>query len=124
MSDDLPLSSPRREKKDLHAREPVQSRQSATPLKDRIGSSNAGPQENRHLFAAAMANPSTRRIAFNVLERNCHDRFKDGEAGIALYLDLFAVVESSGAQEAAQEFENRFFPMLDQELLKRKLQPR
>jgi hypothetical protein len=94
----------------------------ATSLQDRIGSSSAGSQENRRLLAVAMANPSTRRIAFKVVERNCRDRFKDGNAGIALYLDLFAVVESSGVHEAAQEFENRFAPMLDQELLKEKLE--
>jgi hypothetical protein len=117
------MSAPRK-KNEFLPRRAFTPHLGATALQDRIGSPNPGAQENRQLLVAAMANPSTRRIAFDVVERNCRDRFKDGDAGIELYLDLFAVVEASGVQEAAQEFENRFAPMLDQELLREKLQLR
>jgi hypothetical protein len=44
------------------------------------------PQDNRALFIEAMADPSRRRIAFNVLEKNCRRRFAEGDDGIRLYL--------------------------------------
>jgi len=63
-----------------------------------------------------MADPVRRRIAFNVVERNCRDRFAEGEDGIKLYLHLRGHVRSSAVDEAVMEFEHRFEPMLDQEL--------
>src|SRR5262245_12179453 len=74
--------------------------------------------DNRSLFIDAMADPLRRRIAFNVVERNCRERFAEGEDGIRLFLHLRGYVRSSAVDEAVAEFERRFEPMLDQELWK------
>jgi hypothetical protein len=74
--------------------------------------------ENRSLFVEAMADPVRRRIAFDLVERNCRMRFRIGEQGIKVYLELLELVQLSGVQEAVDEYEARFLPMLDQKLLK------
>jgi hypothetical protein len=74
--------------------------------------------DNRSLFIDAMADPLRRRIAFNVVERNCRERFAEGEEGIRLYLRLRGYVHSAAVDEAVAEFEHRFGPMLNQELWK------
>jgi hypothetical protein len=81
----------------------------------------AGPRDNRSLFIGAMANPIRRRIAFDVVERNCRIRFRVGEEGIKTYLQLLTYVQSSKVDEAVDEFEKRFVSMLNQRLLKRML---
>ena len=73
------------------------------------------------LFIDAMADPSRRRIAFNVVERNCRERFAEGEDGIELYLQLLRYVRLGNVSEAVEEFEQRFMPMLDQEFLKERM---
>src|SRR5262245_43230334 len=76
-------------------------------------------EANHHsLFIDAMADPVRRRIAFNVVERNCRERFAVGEDGIKLYLLVRGYVRSSAVDEAVVEFEHRFEPMLDQKLWK------
>jgi hypothetical protein len=60
----------------LHA--PPDLRQSA--LRDL-----AQARDNRALFIEAMADPLRRGIAFDVVERNCRERFAEGEDGIKLY---------------------------------------
>jgi hypothetical protein len=77
----------------------------------------AQAQRNRVLFIEAMADPLRRGIAFEVVERNCRERFAEGEDGIELFLQLLRTVQSAGVDEAVEEFERRFAPMLDQELL-------
>jgi hypothetical protein len=82
----------------------------------------AVPQlDNRSLFIGAMRDPSRRSIAFNVVERNCRERFAEGEGGIKLYIQLLGYVRFANVREAVDEFERRFVPMLDQELLKKKM---
>jgi hypothetical protein len=73
------------------------------------------------LFIGAMADPSRRRIAFNVVERNCRERFAEGEDGMELYLQLLRYVRLGNVSEAVEEFERRFVPMLDQEFLKERM---
>jgi hypothetical protein len=80
-------------------------------------------RRNRSLFIDAMADPIRRGTAFNVVERNCRKRFAEGEDGIELFLQLLRTVQSAGVDEAVEEFERRFAPMLDQELLQ-ELSPR
>jgi len=75
--------------------------------------------DNRALFIDAMVDPLRRRIAFNVVERNCRERFAEGEDGIRLYLQLRNYVQSAAVDEAVAEFEHRFEPMLEQELWKK-----
>jgi hypothetical protein len=77
---------------------------------------------NRILFIEAMADPAKRVIAFNVVERNCRARFAEGEEGIELYLQLLKDVQRSNIDAAVDEFEKRFIPMLDQDLLKRRFE--
>jgi hypothetical protein len=79
------------------------------------------PPDNRSLFIAAMADPTKRRVAFDVVERNCRMRFRIGEEGIKTYLQLLTYVQESKVDEAVDEFEKRFVSMLDQELLKKML---
>jgi len=62
-----------------------------------------------------MADPIRRRVAFNVVERNCRERFAEGDDGITLYLRLRGYVQASAVDEAVAEFRRRFEPMLDQE---------
>ena len=59
------------------------------------------------LFIGAMADPSRRRIAFNVVERNCRERLAEGEDGMELYLQLLRYVRLSNVSEAVEEFEHR-----------------
>ena len=73
------------------------------------------------LFIGAMADPSRRRIAFNVVERNCRERLAEGEDGMELYLQLLRYVRLGNVSEAVEEFEHRFMPMLDQEFLKERM---
>jgi hypothetical protein len=73
--------------------------------------------DNRTLFIGAMSDPLRRRIAFDVVERNCRERFAEGEDGIELFLQLLRLVQSARVDEAVEEFERRFAPLLDQELL-------
>jgi hypothetical protein len=79
---------------------------------------------NRALFIQCMADPVKRRIAFDVLDRNCRDAFGQGEEGLDLFVKLAADVRRANIDEATSEFESRFAPKLDQALLKKKLQPR
>ena len=68
-----------------------------------------------------MADPSRRRVAFNVVEKNCRERFAEGEDGIKLYVQLIGYVQLAKVDEAVTEFEQRFVKMLDQEMLKLKI---
>src|SRR5271166_6620310 len=77
-------------------------------------------KDNRSLFIKAMADPSRRRIAFDVVERRM--RFRVGEEGIRAFLEILQLVQSSNLDEAVDEFEKRFLPMLDQKLLKRRIE--
>jgi hypothetical protein len=76
-------------------------------------------KDNRSLFIEAMSDATRRRIAFDVVERNCRMRFRVGEEGIRIYLQILDLVHSSKVDEALNEFETRFLPMLDQKSLKR-----
>jgi hypothetical protein len=77
------------------------------------------PKDNRSLFIEAMADPTRRRIAFDVVERNCRMRFRVGEEGVRVYLQLLTFVQSSKVDDAVDEIERRFVPMLDRRILKR-----
>jgi hypothetical protein len=68
------------------------------------------PKDNRSLFIEAMADPIRRRIAFDVVERNCRTQLRVGDEGIRVYLQLLTYVQSSKVDEAVDEFERRFLP--------------
>jgi hypothetical protein len=70
-------------------------------------------RKNRSLFIDAMDDPMRRRIAFDVVERNCRERFAEGEDGVRLYLQLLGYVQSAKVDKAVEEFERRFEPMLN-----------
>jgi hypothetical protein len=54
-----------------------------------------------------------RKRVFDTLEQcHAHD-FGNGRAGMRLYEDLLSAVRDAGVPEAAEEFENRFFPLLN-----------
>ena len=59
-----------------------------------------------------MGDPMRRRIAFDVVERNCRERFADSEDGVRLYRQLLGYVQSAKVDEAVNEFERQFEPML------------
>jgi hypothetical protein len=80
------------------------------------------PEDNRSLFIDAMGDPIQRRIAFDIVERNCRMRFRVGDEGIRVYLQLLTYVQSSKVDESVGEFERRFLPMLDQKVLKRMIE--
>ena len=69
-------------------------------------------RKNRSLFIDAMNDPMRRRIAFNVVERNCRERFAEGEDCVRLYRQLLGYVQSAKVDEAVEEFERQFEPML------------
>src|SRR5262245_40708626 len=72
---------------------------------------------NEALFIQCMPDAARRRIAFNVVERNCREAFASGKAGVALFLKVRGLVERAQVQEAINEFDKRFEPMLDQGVL-------
>ena len=90
-----------------HSHAPPDLRQSA--LRDL-----AQARDNRALFIEAMAHPIRRGIAFDLVERNCRERFAEGEDGIKLYRQLLGLVRLGNVSEAVEEFEHRFEPMLNQ----------
>ena len=90
-----------------HSHAPPDLRQSA--LRDLVQA-----RDNRALFIEAMADPLRRGIAFDVVERNCRERFAEGEDGIKLYRQLLGLVRLGNVSEAVEEFEHRFEPMLNQ----------
>jgi hypothetical protein len=70
-------------------------------------------KKNVWLFIDAMRHPVSRRIAFDVVERNCRARFAEDEDGHQLYAQLRNHVCESNSRSAVKEFEERFFPMLE-----------
>jgi hypothetical protein len=68
--------------------------------------------ENRELFIQCMQGSERRRIAFDVVERNCRERFGHKEDGLRLFLELVGYVKRAQVDEALREFEKRFAPML------------
>ena len=53
-----------------------------------------------------------RKRVFDTLEQcHAHD-FGNGRAGMKLYEEILSAVRDAGVPEAAEEFENRFFPLL------------
>ena len=81
----------------------------------------AQARDNRALFIEAMADPLRRGIAFDVVERNCRERFAEGEDGIKLYRQLLGFVRLGNVSEAVEELSTAFMPMLDQEYLKERM---
>jgi len=73
--------------------------------------------DNEMLFIQCMPDAARRRIAFNVVERNCREAFARGKAGVALFLKVRDLVELAQVEEAIREFDKRFEPMLDQGVL-------
>ena len=69
-------------------------------------------RKNRSLFIDAMSDPMRRRIVFEFVERNCRERFAEGEDGVRLYRQLLGYVQSAKVDEAVEEFERQFEPML------------
>jgi hypothetical protein len=76
--------------------------------------------ENRELFIQCMQDSERRRIAFDVVERNCRERFGHKEDGLRLFLELAGYVRRAHVDEALHEFEKRFAPMLHHGLAKPK----
>ena len=73
--------------------------------------------DDEALFIQCMPDAARRRIAFNVVERNCREAFARGKAGVALFLKVRDLVELAQVEEAIREFDKRFEPMLDQGVL-------
>ena len=73
--------------------------------------------DDEALFIQCMPDTARRRIAFNVVERNCREAFARGKAGVALFLKVRDLVELAQVEEAINEFDKRFEPMLDQRVL-------
>src|SRR5215831_2946182 len=67
---------------------------------------------NEILFIQCMPDAARRRIAFNVVERNCREAFGRGKAGLALFMQVRNLVERAQVEEAISEFDKRFAPML------------
>jgi hypothetical protein len=80
--------------------------------------------DSEALFLQCMADAARRRIAFNVVERNCREALARGDEGLALFLRLRDLVERAQVEEAIREFDGRFAPMLDQELINERLRTR
>src|SRR5438309_2315651 len=70
--------------------------------------------EHQAAFMDALrAGRAMRKRIFDTIEqRHAHD-LGNGRAGMRLYEDLISAVRDSGAPGAAEEFENRFFPLLN-----------
>jgi hypothetical protein len=68
--------------------------------------------ENRELFIQCMRDSARRRIAFDVVELNCRERFGHKKDGLRLFLELAGYVRRAHVDEALREFEKRFAPMI------------
>jgi hypothetical protein len=69
--------------------------------------------EHRAAFMDALrGDRKFRKRIFDTIEQRHADDFANGRAGMELYDTLLSAVRDSGAPEAAEEFENRFFPLL------------
>jgi hypothetical protein len=70
--------------------------------------------EHQAAFMDALrAGREMRKRMFDTIEQRHADDFANGQRGKLLYEDLLAAVRDSGAAGAAEEFETRFFPLLD-----------
>ena len=78
--------------------------------------------DNEALFIECMPDAARRRIAFNVVERNCRQAFGRGKEGLALFMQVRNLVERAQVEEAISEFNKRFAPMLDQEVVNKRVQ--
>jgi hypothetical protein len=78
------------------------------------------PHDNRTLFIEAMPDPVRRRVAFDVVERNCRQWLGEGEEGVRLYGQLLNYVRQANVVRAVSEFQQRFLPMLDQQYLRQR----
>ena len=96
-------------------------RYSASPSDAALGypGQRTASQDNRSLFIEAMADATRRSIAFDVVERNCRMRFRVGEEGIRVFFQVLELVRLSKVNEAVEEFEKRFLPLLDQKILRK-----
>ena len=54
-----------------------------------------------------------RKRVFDTLEQRHAQDFGNGRAGMKLYEHLLSAVRDTGVAEATEEFENRFFPLLN-----------
>src|SRR5580698_4028672 len=63
----------------------------------------------------------TRELVYEFWTEENRNKLGNGQAGIALYEELLAIVRRSGSEEAVKEFQKRFVPMLDQKLLQRQV---
>jgi hypothetical protein len=77
--------------------------------------------DNEALFIESMQDAARRRIAFNVVERNCREAFARGKEGLALFMQVRSLVERAQVEEALSEFNKRFAPMLDQQVVNDRL---
>jgi cell division septation protein DedD len=55
-----------------------------------------------------------RKRMFDTLEQRHADDLGSGKKGVKLYEDLLSAVRDAGVPEAAEEFENRFLPLVKQ----------
>ena len=83
-------------------------------MADKPPPSSPPPADNIRLFIDAMRHPATRKIAFDVVERNCRDRFANEEDAVYLYKQLLGYVRRSRIDAAETEFIERFSLMLGQ----------
>ena len=64
-----------------------------------------------------------RRRMFDTIEQRHADDFANGNIGKGLYEDLFSAVRDCGSQEAAEEFEKRFRPLLNRQRARSEAEP-
>ena len=70
--------------------------------------------EYRHEFVQALRQgKSMRKCIFGVLEQRHAKDFANGQVGVKYYNDMFDAVQAADVPEALEEFESRFFPLLD-----------
>jgi hypothetical protein len=70
--------------------------------------------EYRDGFVQALRNgKNMRNCMFSVLEQRHATDFANGPTGVKYYTHLFEAVSAAGVPEAVEEFQSRFFPLLD-----------
>jgi hypothetical protein len=70
--------------------------------------------EYRDEFVRALRNgKDIRNRMFSVLEQRHATDFANGPTGVKYYTHLFEAVSASDVPEAVEEFQSRFFPLLD-----------
>jgi hypothetical protein len=75
-------------------------------------------RNNKEIIAALKMGGDERRRVFKFWEEEYGSTFGNGAKGYKLYCEFLEVVRKSGDEKAVEEFQGRFIPLCDKEVVK------